>query len=53
MTRILGGKDGLHDEWDKTAECLRKIAETMLEVTFWKQKGNRRHGGGMRKYGRA
>ena len=24
VTRILGGKDGLPDEWDKTAEMLRK-----------------------------
>ena len=41
VTRILGGKDGLHDEWDKTAEMLRKTAETVLGVTFGKQKGNR------------
>ena len=24
VTRILGGKDGLPDEWDKTAEMLQK-----------------------------
>ena len=36
MTRILGGKDGLPDEWDKTAEMLRKTAETVLGVTFGK-----------------
>ena len=40
MTRILGGKDGLPDEWDKTAEMLRKTAETVLRVTFGKQKGD-------------
>ena len=39
MTRSLGGKAGLHDEWDKTAEMLRKTAETVLVVTFEKQKG--------------
>ena len=42
MTRILGGKDGLPDEWDKTAKMLRKTSETVLGVTFWKQKGNRK-----------
>ena len=31
---ILGGKDGLPDKWDKTAE-------TVLGVTFRKQKGDR------------
>ena len=36
VTRILGGKDGLPDEWDKTAEMLRKTAETILGVTFGK-----------------
>ena len=41
MTRTLEGKDGLPDEWDKTAEMLRKIAETVLGVTFGKQKGDR------------
>ena len=41
MTRILGGKDGLPDEWDKTAEMLRKAAETVLGVTFGKRKGDR------------
>ena len=30
VTRILGDKDGLSDEWDKTAEMLRKTAETVL-----------------------
>ena len=34
VTRILGGKDGLPDEWNKTAEMLRKTAETVLGVTF-------------------
>ena len=28
VTRILAGEDGLPDEWDKTAEMLRKTAET-------------------------
>ena len=41
MTRILGDKDGLPDEWDKTAEMLRKTAETILGVTFGKRKGDR------------
>ena len=41
VTRILGGEDGLPDERDKTAEMLRKIVETVLGVTFGKQKGNR------------
>ena len=41
MTRILGGKDGLPDEWDKTEEMLRKTAETVLGVTFGKQKEDR------------
>ena len=31
MTRILGGEDGLPDDWYKTAEMLRKTAETVLE----------------------
>ena len=39
VTRILGGKYGLPDEWDKTAEMLRKTAETVLGVTFGKRKG--------------
>ena len=41
VIKILGGKDGLPDEWDKTAEMLRKTAETVLGVTFGKQKGDR------------
>ena len=36
VTRILGGKDRLPNEWDKTAEMLRKTAETVLGVTFGK-----------------
>ena len=36
VTRIFGGEDGLPDEWDKTAEMLRKTAETILGVTFKK-----------------
>ena len=41
MTRSLGAKDGLPDEWDKTAELLRKTAETVLGVTFGKRKGDK------------
>ena len=41
VIRIMGGKDGLLDEWDKTAEMLRKTAETVLGVTFGKRKGDR------------
>ena len=41
VTRILGGKDRLPDEWDKTAEMLRKTAETVLRVTFGKRKEDR------------
>ena len=39
VTRSLEGKDRLPDEWDKTAEMLRKTAETVLGVTFGKRKG--------------
>ena len=41
MTRILGGKNGLPDEWDKTAEMLRKTVQTVLGVTFGKRKGDK------------
>ena len=41
VTRTLGGKERLPDEWDKTAEMLRKTAETVLGVTFGKRKGDR------------
>ena len=41
VTRILGDKNGLPDDWDKTAKMLRKTAETVLGVTFGKQKGDR------------
>ena len=41
MTRILGGNDRLPNEWDKTAEMLRKTAETVLGVTFGKRKEDR------------
>ena len=41
MTRILGDEDMLPDEWNKAAEKLRKTAETLLGVTFGKQKGDR------------
>ena len=36
VIRILESKDGLPDEWDKTAEMLRKTAETVMGVTFGK-----------------
>ena len=41
MTRILRGKNELPNEWDKTAKMLRKTAETVLEMAFGKQKGDR------------
>ena len=41
MTRILRGKDRLPNEWDKTAEMLKKTAEIVLGVTFGKRKGDR------------
>ena len=41
VTRILGGKNRLPNEWDKTAEILRKAAENVLGVTFGKKKGDR------------
>ena len=41
VTTILGGKGRLPDEWDKTAEILRKTAETVLGVTFGKRNGDR------------
>ena len=41
VTRILAGKKGLLDEWDKTVEMLRKTAEIVLGVTFKKQKKDR------------
>ena len=53
MTKTLGGKDGLPDEWDKTAEMLRKTAETVLGVTLGNEKETGRHGGEMRKFRRA
>ena len=40
VTRILGGKDGLPDERDKTTEMLRKTAETVVGITFGKRKGD-------------
>ena len=42
VTRILKGKDGLLDEWDKTTEMLRKTAENVLEVTFGRRKRDRK-----------
>ena len=53
VTRILGGKDELSDEWDKTAEMLRKTAETVLGVNLGNEKETGRYGGGMRKFRRA
>ena len=41
VTRTLGDKDGLPNEWDKTAEMLRKTAQIVLGVTFGKRKGDR------------
>ena len=41
VTRILGGKNGLPNEWDKTAEMLRKTAETVLGVAFGKRQGDK------------
>ena len=41
VTRTRRGKDELPDEWDKTAEILRKTTETVVGVTFGKQKGER------------
>ena len=38
VARILKGKNGLLDEWDETAEILRKTAETVLGVTFGKKR---------------
>ena len=40
VTRILGDKNGLRDEWDKTTEMLGKTAKNVLGVTFGKQKGD-------------
>ena len=41
LTKILGGKDRLPNEWHKIAEILRKTAETVLGMTFGKRKGNK------------
>ena len=41
VTRILDARNGLPDERDKTAEILRKRAETVLGLTFRKRKGHR------------
>ena len=37
VTRLLGGKDGLPDGWDKTAEMLRKTAESDIWETKRRQ----------------
>ena len=42
MIRILGGENRLPDEWDKSAEMLRKTAETAVGMTFGKRKGYRK-----------
>ena len=50
VTRILGGKEGSPHEWDKTAEMLRKTAETVLKEKhhhaslspFWETKRRQR-----------
>ena len=39
MTRILKGENGLPDEWNNTAEMLKKTAETGM--TFGKRKEDR------------
>ena len=41
VTRILGDKNALLDKWNKTAELLRKTAETVLGVIFGKRNGDR------------
>ena len=41
MTRTLGGREELPDKWDKTAEMLKKKAETVLGVAFEKRKVDR------------
>ena len=40
MTRTLGGKDGLPDEWTKQ-QYAKKTAKTVLGVTFGKRKRDR------------
>ena len=40
VTRILGGKEGLPGEWDKTADA--KTAKTVLGVTLGKRKRDRK-----------
>ena len=41
VTRILEDKNALLDKWNKTAELLRKTAETVLGVIFGKRNGDR------------
>ena len=50
VTMILGGKDELPDEWDKTAEMLKKQLK-LYWSDIWGTK--RRHDGEMRKFRRA
>ena len=42
VTKILGGRNGLLDEWNKTVEMRKKTAETVLGLTFGKRKGDRK-----------
>ena len=41
MTRTLGGKDGLPDEWNKTAEMLKKNSLNCTGSEIWGKKGDR------------
>ena len=50
VTMILGGKDELPDEWDKTPEMLKKQLK-LYWSDIWETK--RRHDGEMRKFRRA
>ena len=53
VNRILGGKDGLSDEWDKTAEMLKKQLKLCWKGHLGNEKETGRHGGEMRKFRRA
>ena len=41
VTRIVRGENGLPDEWDKTANMLRKTVKIVLGMTFGKRKEDR------------
>ena len=41
VTSIFGRQGWVPDEWDKTAEMLRKTPETVLGMTFGKRKGDK------------